>query len=492
MISKSLKTLFLFQLLGANTGCQPKEKQNQESGNLDSIVDSGAHADLIKQIKVLPTESNPLARYIEVDLLEAATVRLEFWSADGPHFEKQFAPVDTHHLLPLIGLAADSTIHLVVHAQSDTHEEATEILSFETDPLPFPALEFLIPVPMEPDGVITIFAVPNEEAPEINASYVGVDRAGDVVWIGRNEKTTSPSKCLKRDSDQFFIDLSPEVLESTKRYATLNTTSDVVRTVETPLALHHDLAVLPNGNLVGLVSQTQMVELQEGQTKALRGDRVVELNAGGQIIWEWSSFDYLDASLFKVPKNGTNEWTHANNIQYLPETDELLVGFRNLNLLVTIDRSTSAITRRFGKNGDYTLTNGQWFSGQHHSTLQEDGTLTIYDNQYKKGENRNSRIVQYRVDETTKSIEEQWAVDLGFFYRSGGEVSLLENGGLLIAAGGMGGSDEDATIQVFELDANQNEVWRVELSKESLPLVYRTSRLESGTRMAPEDQTPSE
>lgn len=491
MFSKPLKVLFLFQLFGIHTGCQPKENQNQESGNLDSVVDSGVHADLIKQINVLPTKSNPLARYIEVELLEAASVRLEFWSADGPHFEKQFSPVDTHHLLPLIGLAADSTIHLVVHAQSHTHEESTEILSFETEPLPFPPLDFLIPVAMEPDGVITIFAIPSEEV-EINASYVGVDRAGEVVWIGRNEHLTRSSIFLEPFTQQSFVDLSPQSLSEVNKYDTLNITSDVTATVETPMTFHHDLSVLPNGNLVGMVSETRNIVLQDGQNKAIRGDRIVEINPDGEVVWKWSTFNYLDPRSYEVPENGSNDWTHGNNIQYLPDTDELLVGFRNLDLLVTIDRSTKEITRRIGENGDYTLANGQWFYGQHHSTLQEDGTLTIYDNHYVKNEERKSRIVQYSIDESAKTIEERWTLDLGYFYRSGGEASLLENGGVLINAGGMGGSDEDATIQVFEIDANQKEVWRVELSTESLPTVYRTSRLISGTRIPPEEQTPSE
>jgi hypothetical protein len=490
---KCLKTLFWLQLLGIHTGCQPEEKQNQESGNPDSIVDSGAESKLIKQVNVLPTESNPLARYVEVELIEKASVSLEFWRSDGPHFERKFAPIDTHHLLPLIGLTADSTIHLVVHAKSDNDEEATEILSFETEPLPFPALDFLIPVAMEPDGVITVFAVPSDEAPDINASYVGVDRAGEVVWIGRNEHITSGAKFLEPSFNQSFVDLSPQSSNGISSYATLNITSDVVATVQTPLTLHHDLSILPNGNMVGLVKEARKVLLQNGQSKTLKGDKIVELDPSGQVVWKWSSFDYLDPSSFIVPENGTNNWTHANNVQYLPETDELLVGFRNLNLLVTIDRSTSAITRRFGENGDYTLTNGQWFYGQHHSTLQDDGTLTIYDNHYDEEVNANSRVVQYRINESAKTIEELWTLDLGYFYRSGGEATPLENGGALIAAGGKGGTNNiDTIIQVFEIDANQREVWRVQLSKTSLPVVYRTSRLVSGTRMAPEDQTPSE
>jgi hypothetical protein len=485
------KFLITFQLVIIITGCQPKEKENKESGNPDSMVDSEADLDLIKQVNVLPTESNPLARYVEIELATAGSVSLEFWHPDGPHFEKRFAPIDTNHLLPLIGLSADSTVHLVVHATSDNQEEATEILSFETEALPFPAPEFEVLVPMEPDGVITIIGVPSDGSPQITASYFGIDRTGEVVWIGRNGFLTRSAMLMEPYLDQTFIDLNSKRSNGFINYSILNPTSDVISTIETSLAGHHDLTVLPNGNIVILTHQEQIVMLQDGETKELRGDLVVEIQADGQVIWKWNSFDYLDPSTFQIPKNDSNDWTHGNNLQYLPETDELLVGFRNLNLLVTIDRSTSEITRRFGEDGDYALTNGRWFYGQHNSILQEDGTLTIYDNHYIKDQTNTSRVVQYSVDETAKTMEETWSIDLEHFYRSGGEAALLEKEGLLISAGGSA-EKHGVPIQIFQTDANRNEVWRIHMDSESVPFVYSTSRLVSGTRMAPEDQTPSD
>lgn len=492
MKQNHFKALVTFQLLSIITGCQPKEKENQESGNPDSMVDSGAHLVLIKQVNLLPTESNPLARYVEIELATAGSVSLEFWHPDGPHFEKRFAPVDTNHLLPLIGLSADSTVHLVVHAMSNNQAEATEIISFETEPLPFPPPEFEVLVPMEPDGVITIIPVPSAGSPQITASYFGIDRTGEVVWIGRNEFLTISPWFMEPYLDQSFLDLNPKKSNSLNNYSILNPTSDVVSKIETSLSLHHDLAVLPNGNIVGITNKKQIVLLQDGETKELRGNLVVEMQPDGQVIWEWNSFDYLDPSSFQVPENESNDWTHGNNVQYLAETDELLIGFRNLNLLVTVDRSTSEITRRFGEDGDYALTNGQWFYGQHHSTLQDDGTLTIYDNHHIEDQTGTSRVVQYSIDETAKTMEQNWSLDLEYFYRSGGEVTLLENGEILISAGGRGQSRERVPIQLIELDANKNEVWRAHLGRESIPIVYRTSRLVSGVPMAPEDWTSSE
>jgi hypothetical protein len=491
MKQNHLKAIATFQLFSIITGCQPKEKESQRCSDPDSMVDSGAHLDLIKQVNLLPSESNPLACYVEIQLATAGSVSLEFWYPDGPHFEKRFSTVDTNHLLPLIGLSADSTVHLVVHAMSDNQAEATEILSFETEPLPFLPPEFEVLVPMEPDGVITIVAVPSEATPGITASYIGIDRTGEVVWIGRNEHLTRSAWFIEPYLDQSFLDLNPKKSDSLITYSILNPASDVISKIETSKALHHDLAVLPNGNIVGLTVKKQTVLHQDGETKELRGDLVVEMQPDGQVIWEWNSFDYFDPSTFQVPANESNDWTHGNNVQYLAETDELLLGFRNLNLVITIDRTTSEITRRFGEDGDYTLTDGQWFYGQHHSTLSVDGTLTIYDNHHIKDETWTSRVVQYSIDEAAKTMEENWSFDLEYFYRSGGEATLLENGGMLISAGG-GQTQEGVPIQLIELDANKNEIWRAHIGRESLPIVYRTSRLVSGVPMAPEDQTPSD
>lgn len=457
----------------------------------DSNVDSESSSGFIEEVNLLSTESNPLARYVEVALTTEGSVTLEFWHSNGPHFEKSFDAVDTDHFLPLIGLSADSTVHLVVHAKSGDQIESSDIFSFETVPLPFPSPEITILNPMEPDGVITVFAIASDDSPQINASYIGIDRTGEVVWIGRNGHTTENARFIEPYLNESMIDFAGKRSNNIINYSILDAASEVIFNIESSVTLHHDLGVLPNGNIVALAGQSQEVLLENGETKALRGDLVVELQLDGQIVWEWNSFDYLDPSTFQTPANDANDWTHGNNVQHLPATDEVLVGFRNLNLLLTIDRETGEITRRIGENGDYTLTSGQWFYGQHHSTLTENGSLTVFDNHFNTSEDLNSRVVQYQIDEAAKTIEEVWSIDLGHFYRSGGEASLLETGGILINAGGS--STRNSTpIQFIEIDENNTEIWKARLSRESIPLVYRSNRLVSGTRMAPEDETPSE
>ena len=481
---KYIHILFLLQMFGIQTSCETKDNA------IDSTVDSSSSIGFIEQVNVVPTESNPLARYVDVALSEKGSISLEFWHSGGPHFNKRFTAVDTDHFVPLIGLSPDSTVHFVVHARSGDQSESSDIFSFETDSLPFPAPEFTILNPMDPDGVITIFGVTDQLNPEITASYVGIDRAGEVVWIGRNQMR-GPTHCgfLEPYSDELLLEAYPLKAKDWDTRGILNQTSDLVETMDSPLMTHHDFAILPSGNILGLVAERQNVRLQNGEDSPIRGDRIVEFRPDNQVVWEWSAFDFLDPSSFTPPKNGNIDWTHANNLQYLPQTDEILVGFRNLDLLVTIDRSTKEITRNYGEDGDYTLASGQWFAHQHHGTLTEDATLTVFDNNYGEDQYSTSRVVQYRINETLKTMEETWSVELGYFYRDAGQAALLENGGLLIAAGG-GVREEDVPVQIIEFDSNKEEIWNVQSN--SLSDVYRTSRLVSGVPMPPEDWTSSE
>ena len=161
------------------------------------------------------------------------------------------------------------------------------------------------------------------------------------------------------------------------------------------------------------------------------------------------------------------------------ETNELLVSFRNQNQIMTISRDSSEVTRTFGDDGDYTLTSGTWFKGQHQACLSPDGILTVFDNRYPSADSLNSRVVQYQIDEETKTAEQIWEVDLGHRYRSGGEASVLPNGHLRITAGGARRS-EGATVQVLEYDENQELIWHVELPSDDIPMVFRSSQISAG------------
>jgi hypothetical protein len=160
--------------------------------------------------------------------------------------------------------------------------------------------------------------------------------------------------------------------------------------------LHHDVAILPNGNVLAIVWEHKTPEetRQAGRREDLIPERgqwpgmLIEFEPqrpdGARIVWEWHSFDHLiqniDASLDNYgepsehperidfngdqvgaanpPENPSSDIFHFNGVAYNPELDQIIVSSPNFNELWVIDHSTtseeaaSSAGGRSGKGGD--------------------------------------------------------------------------------------------------------------------------------------------
>lgn len=139
---------------------------------------------------------------------------------------------------------------------------------------------------------------------------------------------------------------------------------------------HHDIRMLPNGNLLMLVVEKKTYaeviaagfnpsKLQSDvQQKGMLPDAIVEIEptrpAGGRIVWEWHVWDHLvqdyDASkanygspaahpeLIDASGDGKNLpafWNHMNSIDYHAEYDQIVVSVRGNSEAWIIDHSTT-------------------------------------------------------------------------------------------------------------------------------------------------------
>lgn len=471
---------------GLTLGCKGDAPVRTDTGEVNDTQDTSSSP--VLNLEVRDSEMNPLARLIDVTLSQPGRLRVEFWSAGAPRLETEATESSTRHSVPLIGLRADSETTAVVHVDFDSGESLTsEPVEITTVPLDFESPVFNILVPMEDDGVVTILGLAQDLGATIPSSFVGISRTGELVWIGRSGETTAGASFLEPVADGTFLNYYPSASQGSSRtYDLLSPTSDTVSQIQSPYSMHHDGAPLPNGNLVSMHRVRRTVEVSGHGEVQLTGDAIAEVTPSGEALWEWNSFDYLDTNRFPV---GTSQikggdWTHGNTLDYLPETNELLAGFRNQNQVLTIDRDTQEITRTFGKDGDYTLTSGAWFQGQHQASIHSEEVLTVFDNHYPKVPGLQTRIVEYRFDDTQKTAEQIWSYDLGYFYRSGGEATVLENGNLRVSAGGAN-RDDDAPIQLIEFDKNRTVIWHVEVPTDAIPMIFRSSQIRAGTPVDP-------
>ncbi len=198
---------------------------------------------------------------------------------------------------------------------------------------------------------------------------------------------------------------------------------------------HHDIEVLPNGNVLMIAWETKTAAeaIAAGRDPAIvnnvfRPDHVIEVQptgpTSGTIVWEWHVWDHVIQELdpaqanygvvanhpelihinypgFSAPPNG--DWNHCNAVEYVEEYDWIILSARRFEEIWIIDHSTTTAEAAghtggmWGKGGDllYRWGNPQAYwagtsadailSGQHDPRMIPEGfpgagNLTIFNN----------------------------------------------------------------------------------------------------------------
>jgi hypothetical protein len=151
--------------------------------------------------------------------------------------------------------------------------------------------------------------------------------------------------------------------------------------------LHHDIEVLPNGNILMIayedISEEEAIQNGRNPEKINHGllcpDKIIEVKptgkTTGEIVWEWHVWNHIIQDYDETKENygdvknhpelidvnfGTSksDWTHINSIDYNEELDQILLCSRELSEIWIIDHSTTTEEAaghtggRYGKGGD--------------------------------------------------------------------------------------------------------------------------------------------
>ena len=134
---------------------------------------------------------------------------------------------------------------------------------------------------------------------------------------------------------------------------------------------HHDIAPLPNGNVLLLAWELKTESAIEAAGGSVRNhpdgkiwtEHIVEVRKSGPrsgyIVWEWHAWDHLIQSADQSAPNFANpvrlpqridinynpsrkpEWLHANSIDYNPQLRQIVLSLRNTGEVWIIDHSTN-------------------------------------------------------------------------------------------------------------------------------------------------------
>lgn len=216
---------------------------------------------------------------------------------------------------------------------------------------------------------------------------------------------------------------------------------------DTEQQAHHDVAYLPNGNILVTVweKKTYSEAIEAGRNPSLLAkgelwpDKIMELKPIGvneaEVVWEWHVWDHLvqdydstQANFGVVseepgkininykgmgPSAGSADWTHTNAIDYNEELDQILLSVHGFNEIWIIDHCTTS-EEAAGDAGDLLYRWGnplaygkgdrgdQLLNGQHDAQWIEEGLdgageILIYNNNVGDRQNKHSTLEEIQI-----------------------------------------------------------------------------------------------
>lgn len=146
-------------------------------------------------------------------------------------------------------------------------------------------------------------------------------------------------------------------------------------------ALHHDIALMPNGNILASVwvVKDRASCIANGRdpnsivADRLVIDKVIEIEPVGtdqaNIVWEWSLWDHLvqdfdasqlnfgdasNGSLFDINQSSEGDnYTHVNGLDYIPSLDQIILNSRVLDEFIIIDHNLTTAEAASNTGGRY-------------------------------------------------------------------------------------------------------------------------------------------
>lgn len=314
----------------------------------------------------------------------------------------------TEHEVQLVALAPETDISYQIVSGESLSEEAI----VTTGVLPVTVPDFTV----EGDGQdhFTVLALLDDLA-----RPVVLDPQGRVVWMYND---TRPGQVFRA---KLSLDGSGLVYSSTLEQGLPSEDSVIVRVSwegeETAVwnvpELSHDFVELPDGTLVTVASDWR------GEVE---GNKLVSIAADGTTTDLWSAWDCIDPETNPSRDPTRPDWTHSNALDYDLESDAFLIGFRNLNTILHVDRATGACDWGLGGSGGDVEITGSKFIHQH-QFHKLDGKMLVFDNDGAFG---SSRVLEYDFDEAagTAVVIDEFRADPPLYSFILGDVHRLPDG----------------------------------------------------------------
>jgi len=244
----------------------------------------------------------------------------------------------------------------------------------------------------------------------------------------------------------------------------------------------NDMRVLSNGNKLLVAHEPMPSEFQQqvqdqdatqwwderkrGTEEEQLSADLYEVNADGEIVWEWHAYNHLDLNRWS-PATPPGDWLHVNSMAPLPENKwydsgdlrfkpgNILLNARNIDSIYIIDKETKEIVWE----GTHHYNGGM--SHSHEPEMIEKGlpgagNILLFDNGLFTT-NRVHTGQTYIVELNPITQEVEWVYEtegysnMKFFSKTMGTQKRLPNGNTFIS--------EDNTGRLFQVKPDKTIVW---------------------------------
>lgn len=195
-----------------------------------------------------------------------------------------------------------------------------------------------------------------------------------------------------------------------------NTTQDYPNVIG-----HHDIEYDPSGNTF----LTLQEYVRQIGSNLILFDKIVELDAAGNVLWTWDTFDHLplsQASSFNetsvIGGQTVIDFTHCNALLWEPNNNIIYLNVRNQNTFYKINQTTGQIIWACGQFGNFTLLDQNntvvpslWYHS-HHLQQIAPNVFTMFNNDFDNITNPNddnSQMIQFTINEQNMTAQETWS-----------------------------------------------------------------------------------
>jgi len=446
-------------------------------------------------LEVNPNPTTPLAAILHVETTSPVKLTIDVTGATLPTRE-EFSELRTTHDVPVVGFVPGKTNTITVTAETENHTKESQTLSWQPAPLPpdFPPIKLKVSDPTAMEPGLTLFNVFQWNPFLIGVVVprgwiIAVNAAGEVVWYHHAEAVPGDVRQLANghlfyeyDQTGFVeIDVLGNVVASWHA-ADLGAQPMPNATFVPTDTMHHDVQEMPNGHFLTLSTAvmpapnyptSEKDPLAPRADTMLMVDKINEFDRAGHIVHSWFLDDFMDSyrlgydslspfwdTVYKDVITGTKDWSHANALVYSERDDSVVISVRNQDALVKFHRATGKLVWILGNPDNWTSPwkeallqappDMPWFYHQHAPKVFPDGRILLFDNgnfraspphEKLAARKNHSRVVEYRVDEAKRTVEQTWAYggdDTETFYSPflGDADALPKTGNVLVTDGG--------------------------------------------------------